>query len=1722
MDILKFHTSLLHNYRSYIQSFVNIKDPRIATFVEDKIGDKTLWPEPLIQFNPTFEEGSSAQNLADEGVLHPAIGDIFNHPLYKHQEEAIRLGAGGREFIVTSGTGSGKSLTYLATIFNHVLKNSRETSGKTIAVIVYPMNALINSQSEALDKYKIDYIQKYNQDFPITFGQFTGQESEAERERLRTERPHILLTNYMMLELIMTRAGRDIDLRKNILDHIEFLVFDELHTYRGRQGADVAMLIRRIKNEARHPIRCIGTSATMVSQDGTSLSDQKNEVARIGSQIFGTTIQADQVVNEYLVRSIDPEYKYTGSTLQDTINTPVNTQAGKDEFLAHPTAHWLEDNIALEWREEQYVRRKPCTLKDIIDQLSSQSGASKESCEQHLNEILHWANVLNTAADQKKTKNLLPFKVHQFIAQTGSVYSTLGDSGSRELSMDAGRYDTLTGEYIFPLVFSRTSGHEFYCVELDLTGHRILPREFATTVDQEEMEEEISSGYLFMDHPEDEGPIWEPQRDLQDLPDGWFNAPRKDGTRSPKKDKADRLPRQIHYDAKGNFSFDDPLDFKAWYMPAPLLFDPTSGQFFDHQTAEWTKLMKLGGEGRSTATTVLSFEIITQMALFGQQDKNQKLLSFTDNRQDASLQSGHFNDFIKVGQIRSAVVKALDINRTLDYSNIASKVLEALHITQDAYASHPGTFPGPRQENEEAFKDYILYKLIDDLRRSWRVVMPNLEQCGLLDINYQFIDQSISDATLWEGNSFLYSLPPDSRKTFLIQLFDYFRKSYAISFSALEPGVIHQKTTRIREKLKDPWTLEDAEKIEIPAVLRIERLAQSRLNMYAVSGGYTSALGRYIRKFAQDHGQPIQGADAYNEFIYDLLDFLSDQGGWLRARSMKSIDDQDVQVYQLLLDKVIWCKSNGNSIRVDEIKNRSYKPIVNKPNEYFQRFYTTDFQQLKPIEGAEHTGQINNLKRREREEKFRAGNISALFCSPTMELGIDISELSIVHMRNVPPSPANYAQRAGRAGRSGQAALVMVYCSNFSSHDRHFFKEPARMVAGNVSAPRMDLINEELLRSHLYAAILTRQPLDGLRESIGDIIETENIKDLPLKFAVQEQLKIPDQRKKEIIVSFDRLIRDEYFSGEFERRKPQWYTTDWIERMVNQYAHEFDKALNRWRDLYQNAIYQFRRSNEIIESAVFAENHPDKKEARKQRKQAERQKDLLLNETNNINPNLTSSLSEFYPYRYLASEGFLPGYGFTRLPVRTFMENREGTGEFVSRPRTIALREFGPRNVIYHDGAKYRIDRMILTESETRMQPAKISPRSGYIMMNDQYNFLVDPVTRDELTEGMDKYIHRDLIEMSESKATELQRITCQEEERTRRGYDVKTFFSIDGDFESLKLGLVSLSDDELLKIHLLPAARLVHVNFRWKGTSEQGFALNLKSGYWKSASQENDETRSDEIRNVKLFTSTTANAIYIQPIPALAVNGGRSGVITLMYALKKAIENYFQVESNEIGADIMGEHEVPNILLYEASEGSLGILEQIVVRPDVYNRVMEEAFQLCFIKDGQEIPKEDLVPATYDDLLSYYNQHHHRDIDRNLIRESLRMLRESTITSDHDDRYKNYEDHFRTLDKRRDQTSSTEQRFLKFLFDHQYKLPDEAQPIIPDMYVRPDFFYKPNVCLFCDGSPHDQEMVARDDDEKRNALKKAGYQVLVWHYKDDLEYFIQQRPDIFRKVKQG
>jgi hypothetical protein len=234
-----------------------------------------------------------------------------------------------------------------------------------------------------------------------------------------------------------------------------------------------------------------------------------------------------------------------------------------------------------------------------------------------------------------------------------------------------------------------------------------------------------------------------------------------------------------------------------------------------------------------------------------------------------------------------------------------------------------------------------------------------------------------------------------------------------------------------------------------------------------------------------------------------------------------------------------------------------------------------------------------------------------------------------------------------------------------------------------------------------------------------------------------------------------------------------------------------------------------------------------------------------------------------------------------------------------------------------------------------------------------------------------------------------------------------------------------------------------------------------------------------------------------------------------MQYALKRAIELIYQIEPRELGVTLMGDSDNPNIFIYEAAQGSLGILSQIAKEPDEFKKVIAKAYEIC--RFTEESYKD---PASYDDLLSYYNQRHHLDIDRFAIKEALMMMQQSKIESDLSDSQVDYDSHYQSLIKQYDKSSSTELKFLEYLYKNGLRLPDTAQERTDGIYSQPDFFYQPDVWVFCDGTPHDQPDVKEQDRKIREAIRNRGEQVFVYYYEDNLAEKIAERGDVFKKVR--
>lgn len=1728
-NIFNLHSDILSDYKLYIESSLNIADNKIRAKVDEELNSNNLYPEPLIQFNPTFQLGGSVQDLVNEGFLSRHFNDIFydnvgkSWSIWKHQSEAIKLGKENKGFIVTSGTGSGKSLTYISTIFNYLFASSKTDGIK--AIIVYPLNALINSQENALKIFNENYKNRTGDYFPFTFAKYTGQEPQDVRDKIIENPPDILLTNYMMLELIMVRKS-DYKLRNSFLNNLHYLVFDELHVYKGRQGADVSLLIRRLKSLCKNQnIICIGTSATMTS--GT-ITEQKEKVSKVASNFFDTHFNSDQIIVESLTYSTT-DRKPTTEEIAETLKSDWANKS-KEKLVNNPLAIWLEREIAIKEDGNDKVRNEPLTLNEIAKLLSEKTKIDFQKCKDKIIELLVWAeeiNVENVKSNNRET--ILPFRLHQFISQTGYVYVSLEErSKNRYITLDNSPTVKLSENEpeipVFQIVFSRISGQEFICVRKKNDGDegtKLVFRDFydnqnprndddlkindgKKTSNKKRQEEDYKDGYIIFNDQ-----LIVNIEDFKDLlPASWLA---KSGDIDPAKKFL--LPKEIYVNKDGTYSDLPGSGAKAWFISAPLKFDPTCGVIYqDPKLSEKSKLISLGNEGRSTSTTILTLQTLLALHSHNRKLNEQKLLSFTDNRQDASLQAGHFNDFIQVVHLRSAIDKVLSKEKIpLTIHEIIYKVQDALSLSESDYAKNPAMDPEyPNENNRKALRNYISYRIIQDLKRGWRYILPNLEQTALLEIEYGNLDERCNDEKLWQDNDLLKEMPAEERKKFVTQILDYFRNSYAIDFDMLR----YENRLRIQDELNDLlnkeklWSLDRGEKLDAPNYLSLEGADKGNRDVYVQSIGSRSRLARYINDVFRKSGKHQLKTDDYKTFMDSVLNILANKLFYLKQEKLK-LKNGDKTAYQLILANVHWKAGDGQTVNPDRttfIKLDDQTNFVTKPHLYFQKVYQQDFSKLpKSYIAAEHTGQISNELKMDREDKFNSAvELSVLYCSPTMELGIDISSLNIVHMRNVPPSPANYAQRSGRAGRNGQSALVFTYASKFSPHDKHYFKDPVKMVSGVVQAPRIDLTNEELIKSHINATVLTFLEAEEFKPSLIYLIDMDDT------FKLKHNIKAKYQ---DIIDSrFDELKRiiKKVLEG-IPLSETSWFTEKWLDTQIKSVPSKLEDALLRWRKMYLDARRQMEEAHKIKMNPINKDNEI-KSNANRSYWLAEKRLNLLTNTTEK-----NTTLSEFYTFRYLASEGFLPGYNFTRLPIRVFLGSRD-RNEVISRARFIGLREFGPNNFIYHNGGKYEVTRITPSDVDMHLTEIKISKTTGYAFLNEQGKGKnQDPITGTSFT-ASNIELHDNLLELEEAQSENTERISCMEEVRTSEGYVTEMYFNTSDDLTDATRIKLTVEEKELMKLFFAPAANLILLNKKWKRETKPGFSIGTKSGFFKTKKQLENPSLEDPPVNIMLYTYDTSDVLYIQPVKAL--NLTEEGVITLQYALLKAISSCYNIEPVEIDARLMGSMENKNILIYESAEGSIGVLKDIVKNSAILKDIFLKAYEIC----GYDYEtKQDKYPnrpkASYDDLLSYYNQMDHLKINRHSITEALELL----ITSKPDDSQAGtYEEKYENLKKNLHQKSPGELQLLNYLFENGYRLPDYTNYNLEDYYVQPDFVYKKeNALIFVDGGIHKNSIVKASDAAKRKTLELAGFDILVWDdTSEEVGSFVARRQDIFRKVR--
>ncbi|GAB4543589.1 MAG: hypothetical protein Kow0063_36900 [Anaerolineae bacterium] len=1741
-------------YLTYVHTFQKFNNPAIQDWVAERVATgRLLWRDPYIQLSRRFERGETFDQLVADGLLHPDTWRCFTveagnrdappiHP-HRHQSDAIRAILGTQHAtrntphtpsntIIATGTGSGKSFCFGIPIVSECLRLRERGVQGIKAVIVYPMNALANSQYDdfarrlrgsglSLALYTGDTFTN-PQTALEAFRQVTGRDQPYDseiisRQEIRQTPPDILMTNYVMLELLLTRFEDRILFPPQHAGVLRFLVLDEVHTYTGQRGADVACLVRRLKQHTQTSGRlcCIATSATVQGGDarlatGAGSGEAATLIADFASRLFGEPFSPQHVIGESyvpvwgegdgdgsieLAEALSPAIQvseeqvagFDGSLeraiplaealLGRELGAGERTPAGLGRALSHQaTLYFLEKTLS----------QGAMSLSDLVDAYieACRPDAGRTDALRELTAALLLGGMPQIPGDAGTAlePRLVP-RLHAFFSQGRAITACLTPEGPHlndrgELTCPECAAQHNRERLTFPLHFCRACGQEYYGVALQDDGS-LLPRDL-TAVDYEGR-----PTYLYP-------APYDPQ--AVPYPDNWLTD-----ASNVKSRYAGAIPQPATYCPACNRL--DPGCGHAGLLKVALIHEPFlmcahCGIVYDRRPREFNKLFTFGTVGRSTATDVLVSNTLSALP-----PGQRKLIAFSDNRQDTALQAAHMNNLQRRLQFRRAVYHALrDARQPLGVNDMGLRIYQTLEGAGalPGFRQDVGRFRRGRGEDIE-YQKYLSFALLLDLERTHRRLHQNLEDVGLLHVTYDGLEALAVADDVWARMPVLGELDPDVRHDYLYGFLDIMRKRLALD----HPDLLHFRDFQVGvlDKLNPEALFEEIETVRPVGFSDTADTNTWAARVYRFVHPSTSIVAWTRRALRVDY-------QAAQELIPRVVEALAaPQIAFLVRRHIKWAGDLYMLPHDLPLLATTQASRHQVCPRCGTVHHFRVLRLctgvacnelweMDLAGNYFRREYSRPLERVVPLLAEEHSGQVGGQERRHIEERFRDPEdaLNVIVCTPTMELGIDIGALSSVYMRNVPPSPSNYAQRAGRAGRKGQASLITVFCGVGSfrgPHDQYFYRYPSKIIAGAISPPRFLLDNQHLIRAHIHALVLETLAYRGG----GGAREVR----LPGDPAGLLDL---DEEGYPIYPDFRRDLMEAVAlrAGEVEAAVETafvaemaafaWFDTAFIQGVVGNFVDRLDRAFDYWRGEYRALVEEREEINRVL--------------GRKAGDRTLEQRRLVIEHKLEA---MRQGEGDFYTYRYLAGRGFLPGYAFPRRAVTVSFYDRQ---EELSRDPVLALWEYAPGNFVYYRGARYEI---VYGRPRTHGE-SLLAFEDLLVCPNCQAAYLGDSARRAACSVCGESLIGvhpiRRALQMPDMAARRRTSITADEEERMRRGYLIEVHYQMGDDAQAFQ---VRAGGQVVLEMTYQHNGRVIVVNRGPRQAEEEGgpgFTYCRACNRWLVGARAVEEHIGDDgkcprhasaediLDGIYLFTDSSNDVVTIDcPLPA-GVNDARSFYTTLLHTFEQALVITMNLDEGEVDgflASVPGE-ERWHLVLYETAEGGIGAVEALT-DPNRLAAVVQSAREL--LHEGEE---EGCEKACYECLCSFYNQRDHELLDRQLVLPLLRSLEDLSI----DPIARPVGPGLEALEA--GCGSDFERQVLRAIHERGLPLPDAAQHTLYDgdePIAVADFFYAPKILVFVDGSPHYRDYVAAADETKRRRLKARGYRIVAIRA-DDVE----------------
>ncbi len=1579
-----------NSYIDYITTTFDMADKEYNVLLKRSLeAEGTVAKGPYLDIGGSYETGRTLHELIEDGLVSPLFLELekapekekelkLERPLYLHQETALDKTGKGQSIVVTTGTGSGKTECFLLPVLQQLLTEAEKGTldSGVRAIIIYPMNALANDQ--------IKRMRKLLKDFPrIHFGIYNGNTKHTQkdalsdyrkthkdrdgkpldplenemisREAMQEDPPHILITNYSMLEYMMLRPKDD---KLFSGAKLKYIILDEAHIYRGATGMETSLLMRRLRARIsdREKVQYILTSATLGGPEANRgiIEFAKRITCGLDFKEDGIIRSKEKKPEMIEMRTIDPavfpELRASSSRAGEIIRKYWPDYSPDGDAEAVLCDFFLRLRLFAVLRD---AASKPLTISKLQTILSNASpGITRE-------QVVSFISVCAKA--EKDGASLIKPRYHFFVRALEGAYITI--ASPRELflqrTVSCGSPDR--PQTVFEAAVCTDCGRLALVGKSEKAG-RTEKRYFVQHARQgreDDAEYYLLKGsgeaeFFGLDEEEPDETVDDGTHDYVVCPVCGAIAPEAElRFASPCEHGKDGFVKLRQADKTKSGQAKCPAcgfgSFRRFYLGSEAATEVLGTELYEQlPTEEITEVVETRPEG----TGLFSRAPKTQIR---KKELTRQFLCFSDSRSEAAYFAADMERSYQEFLRRRGIWHTAEKLKKNGYSRIPVKdfVDELARLFEETrcfaeWDASPGT--GLISVSRQNAWVAVLNEMFNSRRAT------SMASLGFIAFSYQ------RNAGLAENVEKAYGISWQDAEALLELL-----TQDAVFSGAITCGKDHTLTDAEREYIFFTPYEKKLVKVKGPEYSR-------RSNISGWCGRSRSGQGKRafypnsrIERLMQALGISEKDADKVLSEYWDGV--FSPEGEFF------SLDANDFDILLEGTDAVRFyrCRKCGR-ITPYSVRGKCaavkcggelepIEPAEAAKNNHYVRLYMSG--QMHPLYIKEHTAQLAKDQQTRYQEAFVNHRINALSCSTTFEMGVDVGSLETVYMRDVPPGPANYVQRAGRAGRSrGSAAFILTY-AKLSSHDFTYYSAPERMISGEIGAPVFEVENEKILNRHINAVAISAF-----------------LKDFPEEYNGDDQTTFLNEG------GYERL--KEYLSG-----RPAHLKTLLENSMPGSMLDPLGISDWGWVDRLCGPDGVLQRAVEVFRGTV--------QELEAGRKSAEREKNIELaaqwqRALRSFRCAEQDHAGKKSLVSFLVRSNVLPKYGF---PVDTVellpyskngMQYDEDKQLQLSRDLQMAIADYAPGAQIVADGKLY-------TSRYIRKSPGKnanIGWEFGYYCPRCpsclQPNFTKEPIgaSRECVschTKIPNKRWHRTLEPRLGFGSDVSRRDDAVPRHRPEHGYKTEDNYIGDPQRNVLleteffvneqRVKIASTTNDSLVVTGLTPfkvcpicgysdaeAMPAEHKNMR-------GYTCSNREGKYTEYLLSHD------------FKTDAARITFVTPA-AEDENTMRS----VLYSLLEGLSREMEIERTDIKGCLFKTsedgHAIYSIILYDAVAGGAGHVRRIVTKDGkAFQRVLERSLAV--------VEHCDCGSSCYNCLRNYYNQKIHDVLDRHKAAEFLR-----------------------------------------------------------------------------------------------------------------------------------